>query len=144
MSILVKDAELHDLDNINQLLRLAKLHRGYEEKFLDRFMNKLGISASDLQTHPPQLFYKNNTLIGFYNFIHHDDGTLELDHFYIHPEYHHNGIDLDMWKTCCDNAKNKYSRNEFIIWNDPHTETFYLQMGCKKSDENPGVMKFCL
>lgn len=140
MSIIIKDAQLVDLNNINNLMRLSKAHCGYEEKFLDRYMHKLGISEKYLEENSLQLLYIDSHLTGFYNLVTHVDDTLELDNFYIHPGHLGKGLGRKMWNHCCSNVKQTFAKNEFIVWSDPHAEKFYLHMGCKKIGERPSPM----
>lgn len=152
MKTQVKNAVLSDLEKINTLLRQSKSHWGYDNDFLDRFMEKLGITQAYLQKHSIQLFYINDQLAGFFNFSFNAEGLFELDNFFLHPDYIGKGIGRKLWNACCQEAK-KQNQNQFIIWIDPNAEPFYIKMGCQKigvrqspmmPNRYPPILKFIL
>jgi N-acetylglutamate synthase-like GNAT family acetyltransferase len=125
-----RDAGLHDLQEINHLLRISKAYWGYDEKFLDSFMVKLGITEDYINKNNIQLFFLDNRLVAFYNFVS-NHLELELDNLFIHPDFIGKGSGRQLWKKCCKAAKSM-GYYEFTIWSDPNAENFYLKMGCKK------------
>ena len=131
MDISIRNAVPENLEPINQLLRLSKAHWGHDKEFLDRFMQKLGITKSFMDKHTIKLFYVDNDLAGFFNFSIKDDGSFELDNFFLHPDYIGKGIGRELWAACCKEARNQ-GKDEFIIWSDPNAEGFYRKMGCEK------------
>lgn len=152
MQIDIKNATTKNLDAINTLLRASKAYWGYDEKFMNLFMQKLGISKSYLLKNKIKLLYLNGDITGFYNFILNNDGDLELDNFFLHPQYIGKGLGKKLWDACCQTAR-EYKKNEFIIWSDPNAEPFYNRMGCKKiggrsspimPNRCPSVLKYIL
>lgn len=131
MNLQLQDAKLDDLQKINHLLRLSKAYWGYDEKFLNSFMRKLGITEGYMQKNNIKLFLRDTRLIAFYNFIFNKEAELELDNLFIHPDYIGQGLGRKLWEKCCETAKLTEYR-EFIIWSDPNAENFYLKMGCQK------------
>lgn len=131
MNIEIRTAELQDIEAINHLLRLSKAYWGYDEAFINKFMEKLCITPNHFGKTTILLFYVNGEIAGFYNFLVNEDKTLELDNFFLHPKYIGKGFGKKLWDACCNTAK-EFGRNEFIIWSDPHAENFYIKMGCEK------------
>jgi|688.fasta_scaffold225576_1 streptomycin 6-kinase len=125
-----RDACLHDLQEINHLLRISKAYWGYDEKFLDSFMEKLGITEDYMKKNNIQLFFLDNKLVAFYNFVS-NPLELELDNLFIHPNYIGKGFGRKLWEKCCEAAK-LMGYYEFTIWSEPNAEDFYLKMGCIK------------
>jgi streptomycin 6-kinase len=136
MKYVLKQAAIEHIDNINTLLRLSKRHWGYDDDFLDRFMQGFNIKVPYLQQHDIKLVYLDNTLIGFFNFIINKDSALELDNFFLHPDYIGKGHGRQMWNLCCQYAE-QLGFKDFIIWSDPNAEPFYKKMGCEKIGERP-------
>jgi streptomycin 6-kinase len=152
MNIRIKDASIDDLNQINHVLRSSKSYWGYDQNFLDLFMEKLGMTEEYLKKHTIKLFYVNNQLAGFYNFLINDEGLFELDTFFLHPNSIGKGLGRKLWHMCCKTAKEQ-NKDEFIIWSDPHAENFYLKMGCEKigvrqspmmPDRYPPILRFKL
>lgn len=150
MKIAIRDALADDLNQINELLRISKAYWRYDNNFLDRFMEKLGITYAYMQQHAIKLFYVDDHLAGFFNFGFNTDNLFELDNFFLHPDYIGKGIGRVLWQACCQEAK-KQNEKEFIIWSDPHAENFYLKMGCEKigvrqspmmPDRYPPILKY--
>ncbi|OGT36614.1 MAG: hypothetical protein A3F11_01245 [Gammaproteobacteria bacterium RIFCSPHIGHO2_12_FULL_37_14] len=150
MKVNIQDASVDDLNQINALLRVSKAYWGYDNHFLDRFMDKLGITHAYMQQNVIKLFYVDDHLVGFFNFCFNSDGLFELDNFFLHPDYIGKGIGQMLWHACCQEVK-KQDANEFIIWSDPNAEKFYVKMGCEKigvrqspmmPDRYPSVLRY--
>lgn len=144
------EATNNDINQINNLLRQSKAHWGYDEIFLDKFIEKFGITSAYLQSHSIRLLLVDAVLAGFYNFSLHENGELELDNFFLHPDYMGKGWGKKLWELCCEDAK-KLGKTEFIIWSEPNAEKFYQRMGCIKigerkspmmPDRHPPIMKY--
>lgn len=131
MNAEIKTAEIRDLDAINQLLRLSKSYWGYDEAFINKFMEKLRITPNHFEKSTIFLLHVDNELAGFYNFLINEGDVLELDNFFIHPNHIGKGLGRKLWDACCKTSK-KFGKTEFIIWSDPHAGHFYLRMGCEK------------
>lgn len=145
-----KDAKISDIRAINDLKRASMAHWGYDDEFLNKFMEITGLTEDYLNRSITQLLYAHNQLVGFYSLIFHQDTTLELDNLYVHPDYIGNGFGNTLWFACCKKAKD-LGKNEFILWSEPNAENFYLKKGCQKTGERksliipnryPSVLKF--
>lgn len=139
MSIIIKNAETKDLSSINQLMRLSKGYWGYNEEFLNRFIQKLGVTEEYLQNNITKLFYLDGKFIGIYSFIEEKTNTLVLDNFFLHPDYIKQGLGQELWKASCNTAR-ELDYDEFILFSDPNAENFYLKIGCFKIGETPSPM----
>ena len=73
----------------------------------------------------------NNRDIGFYSFAINKENELELDYFFLHPDYIGKGFGRKMWSECIKTAKD-YKKSYFIVWADPNAEGFYEKMNCKR------------
>lgn len=131
MATAIKIVATNDLAAINDLMRISKSYWGYDKTFVDLFMEHIGVTADYLQKNPIKLFYDNNTLIGFFSFSLNAGNAIELDYFFLHPDYIGKGFGKKLWDACCADAK-AMQLKEFVIWSDPYAEEFYLKMGCEK------------
>lgn len=141
-----------DIDAINTLMHYSKAYWGYEPAFMDRFMEKFGITENYLKNNMTQLFYLEDDLAGFYSFSRDAQGNYELDNFFLHPDYIGQGLGRILWEYCVDTAK-QCNISSFTLWSDPFAENFYLKMGCIKigtrqspmlPNRFPAVMQFTL
>jgi streptomycin 6-kinase len=127
----IRKSKSSDIHLLNQIMRLSKAHWGYDDPFLDAFMEKFRIQEEYLNKHGITIFLENHEGIGFFSFIHHDDQLLELDLFFLHPDYIGKGFGRQLWQAACEEARN-FHVTGFTLWSDPNAETFYVKMGCKK------------
>ena len=139
-SIMTRDAQLPDLDAINQLLRISKASWGYDTQFMDTFMHHCSTTSECIQQNKIKLFFDNEKLIGFYSFIinENEDPQLYLDDFFVHPQYIGQDIGKFMWQHCVQFAVS-INQNRFSLLSDPNATEFYKKMGCVQigSRESP-------
>lgn len=131
MSLIIKTPTLNELEQINQIVRLSKGHWGYDEIFLNRFMENFSVTKEYLERNTSRIACIYEQLIGFYSFSIQADGSLELDNFFLHPSQIGKGLGRKLWVAYCDTAK-ELGKHEFTLWADPNTESFYLKVGCEK------------
>ncbi len=148
----IRKANDPDISAINQVLRLSKGYWGYDEIFMDAFMEQFALNEKYLQDNTVYVMQKNEDIVGFFSFVFHEDDSLELDLFFISPEYIGKGYGRQLWKSCCSIAC-ELGVEAFILWADPNAEGFYTKMGCKKigvkkssflPNRYPPIMQFTL
>ncbi len=134
-----RDAKSSDITSINALKRAAMAYWGYDDEFLDKFIEVTGITKDYLDKNITKLLYMGNELLGFYSFKFIEEGRIELNDLYVHPDYIGRGFGNKLWAACCKKAR-ELDKNEFIIWSEPHAEDFYLKKGCAKIGTRPSVV----
>jgi len=119
-----------DLQNLNDLLKASKAHWGYDEVFMKEFMENLGLSEDSFSQQSLFVVFIEGVLAGFYGFAVGEDEILELENFYLHPDFIGKGLGRQMWALCLQTAK-FLGHGEFLVWSDPHADGFYEKMGGK-------------
>ncbi|MEI8320886.1 MAG: GNAT family N-acetyltransferase [Alphaproteobacteria bacterium] len=119
-----------DLRNLNDLLKASKAHWGYDEVFMKEFMENLGLSEASFSQQSLFLVFVEGVLAGFYGFAVGEDKILELEHFYLYPDFIGKGLGRQMWNLGLDTAKS-WGHRDFLVWSDPHADGFYEKMGGK-------------
>lgn len=142
MKITTRRGRKNDLDVLNKLLAKSKKHWGYDPVFMRVFMENLRLSEDVFGNSTLVLFFVAEELAGFYSFSLGEEDVLELEHFYLHPEFIGKGWGRKLWGFCLKTAQ-KMGRKEFLIWSDPNANGFYEKMGCdfvrfEKSDMGEG------
>ena len=133
--IATRKATIDDLDTINEIFRLSKSSWGYSDEFMDRCMADYAITIEHITESAIYLLCVNDYVTGFYNFALGEDGhPIELDYFFLHPNYFGKGLGRKLWESCLAVAKS-LNLSEFILNSDPNAEGFYLGMGCEKIGE---------
>ncbi|HRD68997.1 MAG TPA: GNAT family N-acetyltransferase [Legionella sp.] len=125
-----------DLDEINLLMHRSKAHWGYNEAFMNQFMQLFQIKADYLEKNTVKLLgefsgTQCNKMIGFYSFGLNAEGLHELDNFFIDPEYIGKGFGKKMWHRLIEDLQ-FCDVKKFTLWSDPGAESFYKKMGCIK------------
>lgn len=137
--MLFRLAIVKDLVILNNLMHLSKGHWGYDEAFMAKFMKNFSLTQSTLLEKRTFIASFHEKDIGFYNFIHNNDGQTELENFFIHPDFMGKGMGRTMWIHCLETAR-KEGASSFVIWADPHADGFYTTMGCTKIGKRPSIM----
>jgi N-acetylglutamate synthase-like GNAT family acetyltransferase len=140
MNLAIKKAIEEDGEKINKLIRQSKAYWGYDDIFMDKFMALFGMTPEHIKNTHTFLFNKDESMIGMYSFFKNEEGRVELEKFFLHPDYVGKGLGRQLWIACCNTAK-ELGVTEFILWSDPSAENFYLKMGCEKvAEEESPVM----
>lgn len=134
MHIKFNRAKPIDVDIINNLLRKSKQHWGYDENFINTFMDLYKFTADQITAIKTYLMISEDKVLGMYGFKINTNNELQLDSFFIDPEYIGQGLGKKMWLECI-NTGLKYNRGSFVIEADPNAEEFYIKMGCYKIRE---------
>lgn len=136
MVIKYTQAAWDDLETINSLMHRSKAHWGYDEAFMNKFMQLFQMTSDYLEKNKVRLFFETDdspcsTPIGFYSFSLNAEGDYELDNFFIDPSYIGKGFGKSMWHHLVADLKSCGAK-KFVLWSDPGAENFYKKMGCAK------------
>lgn len=131
MNVTLRPAILSDLDTLNAVMKLSKAHWGYDTAFMEKFMELFSITKEALDQSTASVALVNKTIIGFYQLVFNQEGDLELENIFVHPDYIGRGIGQLLWSDLCQSALS-LGKSEFTLWSDPNAESFYLKMGCQK------------
>ncbi len=143
VNINVQRAGLSHLQELNALLRVSKAIWGYNEGYMNSFMDNMAVTPWYLERYGCWFLKQEEKIIGFYGFGYERPDAWELDYFFVHPSYMKKGLGCMMWQEALKTAK-EMGAKKFWIWGDPHADGFYKKMGCKKigdqaSDLQKGV-----
>ncbi len=135
-----RDATESDLPALNTLMRTSKEAAGganYTQEYLDEFMKLLSVTPEVLAVSKVKKLFVNEELAGFYSFYINDKDQLELDNFFLTPNFLYKGYGKVMWTQCLETAKEYKDRSYFILWSSLEAVSFYSKRGCKKIGEKP-------
>jgi streptomycin 6-kinase len=130
-NVTYRDANRKDLKELNALIRVSKGYWGYSDDFMNKFMELFQLTEDYITHQTVKVMLKDNKIVGLCGFKLHDDQSLELDYFFILPDYIGTGLGKKLWGFTCEVAK-KLTDDSFILWSDPEAEEFYKKMGCKR------------
>lgn len=130
------NAKKSDIKAINELMRKSKSYWGYDEEFMNKFMGHFQVTPASFDKEITKLLYNKQatgkqTLVGFYSLSADNKNQLELDNFFVNPDFIGKGFGKKLW-LCLLETINRLGKKEFIVWSDPFAEGFYEKMGCEK------------
>lgn len=137
--MIIRMADTADIKCLNSIMEQSKGYWGYDDDFMKKFMGRFGLNAGYISQKNTFVAASNNVDLGWYSFSRLEDGQLELDNFFLHPDYIGKRLGKMMWDQCIMSARN-YTVPSFILWSDPHAEGFYEKMGCIKIGERQSPM----
>lgn len=147
-----RKAKHTDIPLLNHIYYRSKGYWGYSKKYLDKYLKEYQLDPEYLDDNVVYVLLLNKKIIGYYGFYFDEDDTIELDHFFLLPEYIGKGYGRALWNYACKTAK-KYHKKEFYLWVEPDAEPFYKKMGCEVigmksthllTDEPSAVMRYRL
>lgn len=109
----------------------SKAYWGYSDDFMNKFMELFQLTENYLANNTVKVMMKGDKIVGICGFKLHENNTLELDYFFIHPDYIGKGLGKKLWDFTCEVAQ-QLTDHSFILWSDPEAETFYIKMGCRR------------
>jgi N-acetylglutamate synthase-like GNAT family acetyltransferase len=137
--MIIQLATQQNLEFLNDIMQCSKAYWGYDADFMKTFIKNFGLTSDYIDQKNTFVASSDNGTIGFYSFSITSDNQLELDNFFLHPNYIGKGFGREMWNYCTAMAKN-YNVPSFVLWSDPNAEKFYQRMGCIKIGERQSPM----
>ncbi len=128
-----------NLKFLNDIMARSKAYWGYDAAFMKKFMESFCVRADYIHQQNTFIFSLGLEDVGWYSFSQNSEHQLELDNFFLHPDYIGKGIGKTMWNDCVSTAKS-YNAPFFVVWSDPNAEGFYFKMGCIKIGERESPM----
>ncbi len=124
-------ANVCELQDLNEFIRLSKGYWGYPKDFLDTFIEKWGLTENYILKNQVIVLEENNVKCGLFSFSQSNAEKVELDLFFINSQYIRKGMGKEMWKIANHYAsEKKFEKFELIA--DPNAKGFFEKMGAKK------------
>lgn len=115
MVVTCVQADRNDLNTINSLMHRSKAYWGYDDGFMDKFMQLFQMTPEYLEKNTVKLFWtldpQGDKAIGFYSF-NINTKEAELDNFFIDPDYIGKGFGKKMWSIMINDFQS-YGVNKF-------------------------------
>lgn len=137
-SVSIMEAQDEDADILTGISFRAKHHWKYPDNYYDIWKNELTITADYIREN---LVYKtllDDAVVGFYSIVENNKDFYSgevfvkkgfwLEHIFIIPEYHNNGIGRLMVNHAKMISKNK-GIPTLLIFSDPFAKGFYEKIG---------------
>lgn len=147
MSIAIRRAQESEHARLTQIAFAAKRHWQYPESWIDKWANELTISKDYIRYNQVFVAEMDSRIVGFYSIVFLQEemmfGKIRmeqgywLDHMFIMPEYHHEGIGGSMIQHI--QKSGMYPHMHIFV--DPHATGFYEKMGAKFVRSSPSSIE---
>jgi GNAT superfamily N-acetyltransferase len=120
---------------LTALAHAAKGHWGYGEELLALWREDLTFTPDYITQRPVYAARAADRIVR----VHALGGSgaeQELEHLWVHPEFHGRGIGRALLDHACDTARSVGGQHLKIV-SDPHAEGFYRRMGARRVGEVP-------
>ena len=130
----VRRARPEEATDLTTLAHAAKRHWNYPDAWIAAWRDALTLTPAYVRTH--DVFAATDaagTLLGFYA-LNERDGTVELDHFWVHPDAMGQGVGRRLFEHAVSRVRDT-GASLLEIDADPNAEGFYLKLGARRVGE---------
>lgn len=124
----IKEAFVSDASFLTQIALKSKSVWGYPQQWLDLWRDELTIDESYINNNHVYCVVNDDNVIGFYALVNKDENVIELDHFWLLPDYTGMGFGRKMLAHAKMNC-NRMGFERIMLVSDPNAVDFYLHMG---------------
>ncbi|MCE7996411.1 MAG: GNAT family N-acetyltransferase [Roseivirga sp.] len=136
MSYQIIRGQAEDHNSFSKIAFSAKSYWGYPAEWLEIWKPDLTISPQLIAENDVWKIITEGKIIGFTIIITHPDGSCEVEHCWISPDYIGKGFGGKLLRYAL--AQPKYAQKRFGVLADPHAVPFYQKFGFKTLKEIPG------
>lgn len=136
--IVITEVNVKDASTISDIAIRSKAHWGYDESFMLQAKGELTYGAPDIKNHTTFKAVDDELTMGFYQLIHVDELTIELDALFIDPTFIGQGLGEQLFHHAASKAR-QLGYQTMSIQSDPFAEGFYYKLGCAKVGEKPSL-----
>ena len=128
----VRQAVLDDCDKLTEIAHASKRFWDYPEDWIIQWRPVLTIAKNYLDENLIFVGEMDNRIVGFYALVR-ETNSLELDHFWIHPDFIGRGIGRALFNHVVLRVEVMLPGSDLKIISDPNAEPFYLHMGALRT-----------
>lgn len=133
MNVVIRQAEVAEIDALSSLAFRSKAHWGYDEGFMALAQGLLRLTPATLLLQPTFVAVVDGVLAGFYALRPWRDRpevpeAAELDYLFIDPPFIGKGVGRALFEHAASLARAMGYRTLVLI-SDPNAEGFYSRMG---------------
>lgn len=129
----IRRAEPEETACLTEIAFAAKRHWDYPESWIEVWREDLTVTPEFIERHEVYAAIENDTLVGFYALVT-SEGTTELEHLWVLPEWIGKGVGRQLLQHALDRAA-AVGGTVIEIVSDPNAEGFYLKAGAAKVGE---------
>jgi N-acetylglutamate synthase-like GNAT family acetyltransferase len=131
VSMKLRKAVSEEVDALNQFIRSSKAVWGYSDDFLDKYMDRCGLTQEFLEKKHVKVLEEDGVIHGIFCLGSNKKENVELDLFFVNPKFIKTGVGRKMWGILDEYARAKKWK-EFEIVSDPNAEEFFQRLMAKR------------
>jgi GNAT superfamily N-acetyltransferase len=128
-----------DARELTRIAFSAKRHRGYPERWIQRWKRLLTLTPAYVRTHPTYAVRNGSEIVGFAS-MSVVGGEATLDHIWVSPSAMAKGIGSSLFRHC-EKEATKSGASILKVESDPHAEGFYHSMDAATVGRRSASMK---
>ncbi|HOJ79010.1 MAG TPA: GNAT family N-acetyltransferase [Bacillota bacterium] len=132
-------AQKTDLDDLNRIAYESEAYWDYDWEYMQRFKAIYRITEDYIKQNPTFILVERDRIIGFYSLLVNAQ-EVELEFFYIAPQYIGKGYGRRMWTYLIDYCKAEGIKSFFLV-TSPQAQEFYEKMGAVKVGEVESIVR---
>jgi predicted N-acetyltransferase YhbS len=126
----IRPAEPRESEALSDLARRAKAHWGYPAEWIRRWDADLHLSPDYITAHDVFVATAGDRIVGVCALERHDS-HVSLEHMWIDPDHHRQGIGRALVRRVLDAAADA-GASTIVVHSDPFAEPFYLRLGARR------------
>jgi len=130
---MIRLVENHEIETLNNVAVNSEAYWGYDTTFMESFKSLYKITEEFISRSKTYVMEEKGSTIGFYSVII-EGKEVELEYFYIDPEYIGKGYGKLLWGHMVDTCRKNYA-DHIIFVTSPQAKEFYTKMGAEQIDE---------
>ncbi len=133
---MISQAQPQHASVISALAQRSKAHWGYDEAFMKQVKAELTYCAADIKQNPTFVAKQGSNLLGFYQLIHVNDQTIELDALFVAPDVIGKAVGKQLFAHAVVQAR-LMGYQMLSLQSDPYAAGFYIKNGGVTVGEEP-------
>lgn len=123
------ESSVNDIDELNRIAFNSESYWGHDKSMMEIFKKEYRLTQEYLKNNKVFNMVLDGNIIGFYAFNLTQE-ILELEYFYLKPEYIGKGYGRKLWNEAVKFCKNN-KIEEFIFVAGSEVKSYYLKMGAE-------------
>lgn len=136
----IEPAKRTDAAQITELTLRSKAYWNYDAKHIEAWRDELTTTAKHIDEHNIYKLVDGDTLIGFYAYYFENKTEINLDNFFVAPEYIGQGFGKVLMLDFLKRIESTKAET-IILVADPNAEKFYKHMGFKSVGKRESSIK---
>ena len=135
----IRPAAAHECEFLSQIAYKSEAYWGYDAEYMEKFRSVYRVTEDSIRQNRTYVAENHDQIIGFYA-LSESEATVELEYFFIEPEYIGQGYGKRLWNHLVQKC-GEVGIGEFEIVTSPQAREFYVRLGATVVGEVESYLK---